>query len=126
MKPNEQKSLNSVNTFSVGFEVVETLPREMAQITASTNPSVASASGQTVIRGRYYRTDSRITGVRSGAHLPTSLRVHHVSHEEFGGVATLEYDEERRDHVLTKVEAVPGVREVGFRNAKALTSLPHK
>ena len=36
------------------------------------------------------------------------------SHDVFSGTATLVYDEDRRDHVLTKVEAVPGVREVSL------------
>ena len=61
-------------------------------------------------RHRYYRTDSRITGVRT--ELPPCVRVEHVSHAEFSGEAVLDYDVERRDYVLTKVEAVPGIREV--------------
>lgn len=59
---------------------------------------------------RYYRTDSRISGVRTL--LPQGVRVEHVSHEEFSGVATLTFDNERRDHVLKKVETIPGIREV--------------
>ena len=59
---------------------------------------------------RCYRTDSRVAGVRVDD-LPHSLRVRHVAHEDFSGSATLEYDEERRDHCLTKVEAIPGLRE---------------
>lgn len=58
---------------------------------------------------RMYHTNSRIAGVRT--ELPRSVRVEHKSHDEFGGTATLEYNEERKDHVLTKVEAVPGLRE---------------
>jgi hypothetical protein len=58
---------------------------------------------------RYYRTDSRIAGVR--ANTPSNLRVEHLPHEEFSAPAVILYDEERKDHVLVKVEAVPGIRE---------------
>lgn len=58
---------------------------------------------------RLYHTNSRIAGVRT--ELPRSVRVEHVPHEEFSGSATLRFDTDRRDHVLTKVEAVPGIRE---------------
>ena len=58
---------------------------------------------------RMYHTNSRIAGVHSG--LPRSTRVEHAPHEEFSGTATLRDDPERRDHVLTKVEAIPGLRE---------------
>jgi outer membrane receptor for monomeric catechols len=61
---------------------------------------------------RYYRTDSRISGVR--ARLPQSVRVEHVSHDQFDGVATLEFDADRRDYILKKVETVPGIREVSL------------
>jgi len=83
------------------------LTGDSAGASEASNAAAAGASD----RGRYYRTDSRVSGVRA-ATLPGSLRVHHVAHDAFEGAATLVYDVDRRDHILTKVEAVPGVREV--------------
>ncbi len=63
---------------------------------------------------RQYRTDSAVTGVK--VPLPPCVRVEHVAHDVWATresqAATLEYDEERRDYLLTKLEAVPGIREV--------------
>lgn len=82
----------------------------MADQNATTHPLPSQVETAWAETARYYRTDSRISGVRT--QLPQSVRVEHIPHDEFSGIATLEYDNQRRDHVLKKVETVPGIREV--------------